>query len=447
MSKPKVIYICSKCGSDFPAWQGKCSVCEEWNSLVAKSVTDKKKMKSVAVPARIESLSRIQGRNFPRMSTGISEFNRVLGGGIVSGSLVLLGGEPGIGKSTLVLQTADNLGKGKARVLYVSGEESASQIKLRAERLNLNLQNLDFLSERNIDAIVATIEKLKPRLVIIDSIQTVSSDEFPSEAGSVTQVRLCTQKLQETAKDMGISIFLIGHVTKEGNVAGPKTLEHLVDTVLYLEGERYHTFRLLRGIKNRFGSTDETGVLEMTQKGLLEVKNPSELFLEERKLNLPGSCVTATIEGMRAFLVEIQALCSTTVFGYPKRTASGLSLNRLQLIVAVLKKRARLRLANQDIYVSVAGGFRVSEPAIDLALALAIFSAFSDKPLDPHLAALGEIGLSGELRRVSQVEKRLKEAKNLGFKRIILPGSSKIKTIDLEIIRADTIKEAIAKIG
>ncbi len=446
MSKLKTVYICSKCGSDFPAWQGKCGMCGEWNSLVAEVTAGKKETKSAVAAGEIESLSDIQGTDFSRISTGISEFNRVLGGGIVSGSLVLLGGEPGIGKSTLVLQTADNLSRGKIRVLYVSGEESASQIKLRAERLNLSLQNLDFLSERNIDVVVATIEKLKPKLVIIDSIQTVFSDEFPSEAGSVTQVRLCTQKLQETAKSMDISIFLIGHVTKEGNVAGPKTLEHLVDTVLYLEGERYHTFRLLRGIKNRFGATDETGVLEMTQKGLLEVKNPSELFLEERKLNLPGSCVTATIEGMRAFLVEVQALCSTTVFGYPKRTASGLSLNRLQLIVAVLKKRARLRLANQDIYVSVAGGFRVAEPAIDLVLALAIFSAFSDKPLDPSLVALGEIGLSGELRRVSQIEKRVREAKNLGFKKIILPEGSKIKETGLEIIRASTIKEAIAKV-
>ena len=443
MSKLKTIYICSKCGAEFLTWQGRCTTCGEWNSLVAEMKGGERQTKVTVPPATTEVLDNIQNPDSSRLTTHFAEFDRVLGGGIVPGSLILLGGEPGIGKSTLILQVASRMSEQK-KVLYVSGEESGSQVKLRADRLGFSSHSLIFLGERNIDVVCATLENLKPSLAVIDSIQTMFSEEIPGEAGSITQVRLATQKLMEVGKTNNIPIFLIGHVTKEGNVAGPKTLEHLVDVVLYLEGERYHSFRLLRGVKNRFGATDETGVFEMTGQGLTEVKNPSQIFLEERREGLPGSCVTATIEGVRVFLVEVQALCSTTIFGYPKRTASGIDFRRLELIIAVLSKRAKLRLANQDIYVNIAGGFRVAEPAIDLAIALAIFSALTDKPLPPDLIALGEIGLSGEVRRVNNVEKRIKEATSLGFKKIILPAFSEIKAAtDIQIIKASTIQEAI----
>lgn len=445
MAKLKLIYVCTKCGAEFLTWQGKCTNCGEWNSLVAEQRGGRRKQNTSFAPAATEKLVSVLGAERGRISTGMSEFDRVLGGGIVSGSLILLGGEPGIGKSTLVLQVAANLAQ-KKKVLYVSGEESASQIKLRAERLTLAVDTLDFLAERNIDIIIATIEKLEPQLVIVDSIQMVYSEDLPTEAGGITQVRFSAQKLLESAKKNDIPILLIGHVTKEGNVAGPRTLEHLVDAVLYLEGERYQTIRILRGAKNRFGTTDEAGVFEMTSEGLIGVSNPSQIFLEEHKAGLPGSCITATIEGMRVFLVEVQALTSPTIFGYPKRTASGVDLRRLELIIAVLGKRGGLRLGNQDIYVSVAGGFKIWEPAIDLAIALSIFSAFSGKSLDPGILAFGEIGLSGEIRRVSQTEKRIREAVNLGFKKIIVPLGGEIKVAKSEIIRVGTIKEAIEKV-
>ncbi|PIU01976.1 DNA repair protein RadA [bacterium (Candidatus Torokbacteria) CG09_land_8_20_14_0_10_42_11] len=447
MSKVKIVYICSKCGAEFLAWQGKCTTCGEWNSLAEEARSTVKHARSDGVPGKVENLAKLRGADFERASTGFSEFDRVLGGGIVSGSLILLGGEPGIGKSTLILQTAIKASQDK-NTLYISGEESSAQVKLRAERLQLKLGKLAFLGERNLDIICATLEQTRPDLAIIDSIQTMYTEDLPGEAGSITQIRFATQKLMDVAKRNNLPIFLIGHVTKEGNVAGPKTLEHLVDVVLYLEGERYHSFRLLRGVKNRFGPTDETGVFEMTGHGLVEVKNPSGIFLEERKSGLAGSCVTVAISGMRPFLVEAQALCSTTIFGYPKRAASGIDFRRLELIIAVLTKRAKLRLGNQDIYVNIAGGFRCNEPAVDLAIALAIFSALTDKPLPPDLAALGEIGLSGELRRVNNLEKRVKEAVNLGFRRIILPEASEMNNIkkDAEIIRAATVGEAIERV-
>lgn len=429
-------------------WQGRCTTCGEWNSLVAEIRGEARNVKSAALPAATEVLGDICNADFARLTTHSSEFNRVLGGGIVPGSLILLGGEPGIGKSTLILQTASRVSREK-KVLYVSGEESGAQVKLRADRLGFPAGELIFLGERDIDVVCATIESLKPSLAVIDSIQTMSSEDIPGEAGSITQVRLATQKLVQVAKTNNIPIFLIGHVTKEGNVAGPKTLEHLVDVVLYLEGERYHTFRILRGVKNRFGATDETGVFEMTGQGLAEVKNPSQIFLEERREGLPGSCVTATIEGVRVFLVEVQALCTTTIFGYPKRAASGINSRRLELIIAVLSKRAKLRLANQDIYANIAGGFRVAEPAIDLAIALAIFSSLTDKPLPPDLIALGEVGLSGEVRRVNNIEKRIKEAVNLGFKKIILPevGHKIENIVEAEIIQVATIGDAIRRVN
>ncbi|MDP2918431.1 MAG: DNA repair protein RadA [bacterium] len=447
MAKVKTIYVCSKCGAEFLAWQGKCTTCGEWNSLVEEARSAVKHARVAGVPGKVENLAKLRGADFERASTGFSEFDRVLGGGIVSGSLILLGGEPGIGKSTLILQTAIKASQDK-NTLYVSGEESSGQVQLRAERLRLVSGKLAFLGERNLDIICATLEQVRPDLAIIDSIQTMYTEDLPGEAGSITQIRFATQKLMDVAKKNNLPIFLIGHVTKEGNVAGPKTLEHLVDVVLYLEGERYHSFRLLRGVKNRFGATDETGVFEMTGHGLVEVKNPSGIFLEERKSGLAGSCVTVAISGVRPFLVEAQALCSTTIFGYPKRAASGIDFRRLELIIAVLAKRAKLRLGNQDIYVNIAGGFRCNEPAVDLAIALAIFSALSDKPLPPDLVALGEIGLSGELRRVNNLEKRVKEAVNLGFRRIILPEASEINSVKdgVEIIRAATVGEAIERV-
>lgn len=436
------VYVCTKCGAESPAWQGKCSVCGEWNSIIATAGKETGEQTEQDIAVAPQNLKNVGSLAQARIPTGFLEFDRVLGGGIVQGSLLLLGGEPGIGKSTLILSAVSNVSK-KHKVLYISGEESAGQVKLRAERIGLDLARLDFLSERKVGSIVATLQKEKPELVIIDSIQTIYTSQLNAEIGGVAQVRFCSQKLLALAKEENIPIFLIGHVTKSGNVAGPKTLEHLVDVVLYLEGERYQSYRILRGIKNRFGATDETGVFAMTDRGLVEVKNPSEVFLEERKANLPGCCITVTLEGVRPFLIEIQALSSPTVFGYPRRTATGISLNRLHLIIAILTKRAKLRLTNQDIYVSIAGGFKVYEPAIDLAIALAIYSSFADKPLDPKLIALGEIGLAGELRRVSNIEKRVREAFNLGFEKIILPASVKIKKRRKGILPVPTLSEAL----
>jgi len=422
---------------------GKCEACGEWNTLAE---SQKSKVKSHNFEGRAlkpQSFDEIQGQNFKRIKTNISEFDRVLGGGIVPGSVILLGGEPGIGKSTLVLQIAERVSN---IVLYVSGEESAEQVKMRADRLNIKTRNLKFLSEINIDNIIATIQNIKPNLVILDSIQTVFSEELEGPSGSISKVKGATTKLISCAKENQIPVILIGHVTKEGQVAGPKTLEHLVDTVLYLEGDRFHNFRILRSSKNRFGPTSELGVFEMKNEGFLEVKNPSSLFLEERKNEVPGSCVTATLEGSRSFLIEIQALTSQTFFGYPRRTASGFDFNRLQLLIAVLSKRARLKLDNQDIYINVAGGIKIKEPAADLACILAIASAYLAKEINPELVAVGEVGLSGEIRSCSQLEKRIKEAESLGFKKVLIPNTkTNIKSSKCEIIKIRTVQEAIGK--
>lgn len=390
-----------------------------------------------------------------RIKTGIEEFDRVLGGGIVPGSLILLGGEPGIGKSTLVLQIVEKCQMSAVKefalsdsqmgqMFYVSGEESAEQIKLRMDRLKIKSKTLRFLGETDIEIICATFEKYKPQIVIIDSIQTMCFSELPSEAGSINQVRVCTVKLLEVAKKNNISIFIVGHVTKEGVVAGPKTLEHLVDTVLYLEGDQFHYFRLLRTAKNRFGSTNEVGVFEMKEKGLMEVKNPSKEFLSQRTTKETGSIVTATMEGSRAFLIEVQALVSRTIFGYPQRRASGFDLNRLQLLATVLTRRCKLNLGNQDIYLNIAGGIKVEEPAIDLAVCLAIVSAFKNKPIDSNLVAFGEVGLGGEIRNVGQIDKRIIEAKKLGFQKIIIPQTNIRSTEnETEIIQAKNLNEAM----
>ncbi len=381
------------------------------------------------------------------MKSTVFEFDRVLCVGIVSGSLLLLGGDPVIGKSTLILQIAGKLAEAGNQILYISGEESSAQVKIRFSRLGLTTENLKFLGETDVDTIIATVNKHKPQLVILDSIQTAHLSEVESEAGSVGQIRAVTAKLAEVAKAGKMPIIVIGHVTKKGNVAGPRTLEHLVDVVLYLEGDRYHAFRVLRAAKNRFGSTSEVGVFDMQQGGLKEVSNPSEIFLADRKVTNPGSVVTAVVEGSRAFLVEIQALVSRTNFGYPQRRVAGFDYNRLQLLIAVLMKKAGLFLSNQDIHINVAGGFKVNEPAVDLAMCIAVASAFKGKPIAKELAVFGEVGLGGEIRAVGQAEKRLEEIKKMGFKEVLMPNVKLSKKPEgLQLIFEDTVSEAIRNI-
>lgn len=397
--------------------------------------------------ARAQTLATVDRSLAERITVPIAEFDRVLGGGLVPGSLVLIGGDPGIGKSTLVLQIAGALAGIAGSVLYVSAEESVHQLKLRADRLGINGDELWVLAETNLSEVLAAAEQQRPGLLIVDSIQTVYVDEITAAAGSVSQVRDCTARLMQWAKPRGIPVMIVGHVTKEGTIAGPRVLEHMVDSVLYLEGDRFHQYRILRAVKNRFGSTDEVGVFEMAQMGLQEVRNPSEAFLEERSSGAAGSTVAVTVEGTRPILVEIQALTTATSFGMPRRSANGLDSNRLQLLVAVLQKRVGLGLGNQDIYANVVGGLRLAEPAIDLAVAMAVASSFRDVPVDPGTVAIGEIGLSGELRSVSQVERRVTEAARLGFSRVILPSASyrRSRTTDfgVELIPVASVANAL----
>jgi len=447
MPKFKKIYVCSKCDAQFPKWFGQCPECGAWGTLKECEITKNEKLETPSEVGEVLEFEKIKTEDFPRIKTEIKELDRVLGGGIVLGSLILLGGEPGIGKSTLVLQIAEKILNSKSKiqnsVLYVSGEESAEQVKMRINRLGISAKNLKFLGETNIEKICATIEKEKPTLAIIDSIQTVFSSQIPSEAGSVTQVKASTSKLLELAKKQKISILITAHVTKEGIIAGPKTLEHLVDTVCYLEGDPYHQFRLLRSVKNRFGSTNEIGVFEMKENGLVEVLNPSEAFLSQREEKSPGSVVSAILAGGRSFLVEVQALVSKTSFGYPQRRAIGLDLNRVQLLIAVLSRRVNLPLNNYDIHLNIVGGIKVEEPAVDLAVCLAIVSAYKNKVIESDSVVFGEVGLAGEIRMVSQEEKRIKEAEKLGFRKIIKPVSKlKVKSQKLKIIEVKNLKEA-----
>lgn len=427
--KLKTIYLCQTCQYESAKWVGQCPGCNAWNSFIEDVVNVGKNNISVTprsiVQNPAQTLTDVK-KTYSRFTSGIQEFDRVLGDGIVPGSLILLSGEPGIGKSTLTLQVAGNLAK-KHKVLLVSGEESIEQISNRAQRLNLNEKNLRAVNEFNLENILEGIKTEKPDLVIIDSIQIISSFDLPAQAGSITQVRYCTEKFMELAKSKNISIILIGHVNKDGNLAGPKVLEHLVDTVLQLEGDRFQQFRLLRVVKNRFGSCSEIGIFEMQEEGLREVLNPSEQFLEGRKANAIGSAITVAIEGTRPFLVEVQALVSVSHFGYPKRTANGFDLNRLQILIAVLEKYGKLNLQNQDVFINVVGGIKLNEPAADLAVLMAIASSLIKKPLNGHSCIFGEVGLSGELRKVSHNEKRRKEADKLGFKEII--SSEKCKEI------------------
>jgi DNA repair protein RadA/Sms len=398
------------------------------------------------VAAKPVSITTVETTQEPRIDTKFTEFNRVLGGGIVRGSLVLIGGDPGIGKSTLLLQICAQLANDAHPVLYISGEESVKQTKLRAERLHVTAEHLYVLSETNLEHIIQTVDDMKPAFVVIDSIQTIYRSEITSAPGSVSQVRECTAELMRVAKTKGIAIFIVGHVTKEGALAGPRILEHMVDTVLYFEGERHHTYRILRAVKNRFGSTNEIGIFEMKEAGLAEVKNPSEIFLEERSKGAAGSTVVASMEGTRPVLVEIQALVSPTSFGTPRRMATGIDHNRVSLLMAVLEKRVGLLLQNQDAYLKVAGGIKLDEPAIDLAIAVSIASSFRDQPTNHTDVVIGEVGLTGEVRRVSRIEQRVQEAAKLGFQRIIIPKSNiggwNIPK-DVEVIGVANVEEAL----
>lgn len=451
MAKLQTRFVCQQCGSSQPKWLGRCPECGEWNTLVETVVetgpaATGRAIAAAAWQSQPRPLREVSADQVQRISLGIQELDRVLGGGLVPGSLVLIGGDPGIGKSTLLLQASAAVAAGGGSVFYVSGEESAQQIKLRAERLGIVCDGLYVLSETNVQAIAGHIEQHHPRMVVVDSIQTMYLDELDSAAGSVSQVRESAARLMQVAKSQNIPIFLIGHVTKAGAIAGPRVLEHIVDTVLYLEGDRFHAYRLLRCVKNRFGATNEVGVFEMQDSGLSEVANPSQMFLAERLLNASGSAIAVTLEGTRPLLVEIQALSSTTSFGNPRRTANGFDLNRLWLLVAVLSKRVGVRLADQDIFVNVVGGLRVAEPAADLAVACAIASSFRDLPVAGDLAIVGEVGLSGELRMVSQLETRLKEAAKLGFRRCLVPEARLLRQLrlpEMEVLSARSLPQAL----
>jgi DNA repair protein RadA/Sms len=404
---------------------GRCPGCGEWDTLeeVIEAPEPKVTPGAAAAGTRLapQRLSEIPATDDARLPLPVEEFARVLGGGIVPGSIVLVGGDPGIGKTTLLTQIAAIFAQTIGRVLYVSGEESVRQIKMRAERLQIKADELFLVTETNLEAILEHVDKVQPRMLIVDSIQTTYSDDKPSSAGTVTQVRECTARLQALAKSTGISVFLVGHVTKEGAIAGPRVLEHIVDTVLYLEGDSFQAYRLLRSVKNRFGATSEVGVFEMRDMGMVEVSNPSEAFLAERLVNATGSAIVVTMEGTRPLLVEVQALASPTAYPNPRRTANGVDFNRLQLMTAVLSRRVGMRLAEQDIFVNVIGGLTIDEPAADLAIAIAIASSVWDRPVPADLAIIGEIGLSGELRAVSQLSARLREAAKLGFRRCLIP--------------------------
>jgi len=426
--KLKTQYVCTNCGSTHARWSGKCPICGEWNTLVEEVVAVgpssavRERWAGQSAPQRLADL---QTDALVRWSLPIGEFSRVLGGGVVPGSLVLIGGDPGIGKSTLLLQSAVLAAKHIGPALYVSGEESAQQIKMRAERLGLGNSDLYLLTETNLEAVINAIDQLKPKLCVVDSIQTMYVEEVHASPGTVTQVRESAQRLQAVAKHKNVAIFIVGHVTKEGSIAGPKVLEHIVDTVLQMEGERFHAFRVLRSIKNRFGPTSEVGVFEMTSDGMREVHNPSEAFLAERLLHVPGSAVAVTMEGTRPLLVEVQALTSHTQNPLPRRTANGFDYNRLFLLIAVLAKRVGIRLGDQDVFVNVVGGLTIDEPAADLAAAVAIASAYKGAPVPADVAVIGEVGLSGEVRGVGQLGQRLNEAAKLGFRRCILPKTAR----------------------
>lgn len=444
----KSVFFCQNCGYESAKWSGQCPACKEWNTFVEEPVENGKKVASVRAlkTAEIVKLKEVSAEKEERIHTKIHELDRVLGGGIVPGSLILVGGDPGIGKSTLLLQVCRNLAGQKRQVLYISGEESLRQIKLRADRIGEFSETLSLFCETNLDTIRSVIETNRPEVVVIDSIQTMYNEEVGSAPGSVSQVRESTNVLMQLAKGLGIVIFIVGHVTKEGTVAGPRVLEHMVDTVLYFEGDRHASYRILRGVKNRFGSTNEIGVFEMQQKGLEEVANPSEFMLNGKPEDASGSVVACSLEGTRPILIEIQALVCRSGFGMPRRTAAGTDYNRVNLLMAVLEKRLGMGLADYDAYVNIAGGIKMNEPAIDLGIVLALVSSYRNRVISDETIVFGEVGLSGEVRAVSMPEQRVNEAKKLGFTRCIMPAVS-LKAVQaikgIEIIGVKTINEAV----
>lgn len=449
--KQKTVFICQECGTRSPKWVGQCPECGKWNTMVEELIS------SVSPPSNRRKLvnddnnqpkpiSSIETIEQERLKSGIEEFDRVLGGGAVPGSVILIGGDPGIGKSTLLLQVLDRLTQNYGKTLYVSGEESARQIKLRASRLGIESPDLHVLCETDIDAIEVHIDKLLPKIVVVDSIQTMQRSDIDSIPGNITQVRESSMALTSIAKSRNIPIFIVGHITKEGSIAGPKVMEHIVDTVLYMEGDSYHIYRILRAVKNRFGSTNEIGVFEMRDSGLVEITNPSEMLLSERKENISGSVIVSIMEGTRPILLELQALVAPAYFGVPQRTANGIDRNRLALLLAVLEKRAGFRIQNSDVFVNVVGGIQAEEPGIDLGVIVALISNHKDKPVDPKTVVIGEVGLGGEVRAVSQAEKRIKESARLGFKRAIISHYNvrglNIKE-DIEVVGVQMVKEAL----
>jgi len=448
MAKSKTRFVCQQCGHESMGWLGRCPGCGEWNTLVEELEPRKTAAagRSRGDGTGPRAITAIETSSDTRYTTGIGELDRVLGGGVVPGSLVLIGGDPGIGKSTLLLQAANTFARLSGPVLYVTGEESARQIKMRADRLGTLSDRLYVVAETDLTEVESYVASSGPVLLIIDSIQTVYDPDLQSAPGSVSQVRECTGRLLRLAKTGGTPVFIIGHVTKEGMVAGPRVLEHMVDTVLYFEGERHNTYRILRAEKNRFGSTNEIGIFEMRDTGLVQVLNPSEIFLAERPLGVPGSVVAVCMEGTRPVLVEVQALVSPTSFGMPRRMATGIDYNRLSLLMAVLEKRVGLHLQNQDAYLKVAGGVRIEEPAVDLGVVAAVASSFRDLPADPHACLIGEVGLSGEVRAVGRIEQRVREAQKLGFRTCIVPSRNTVKPEDfptVDLLPVEQVEEAL----
>ncbi|MFC4620216.1 DNA repair protein RadA [Camelliibacillus cellulosilyticus] len=449
MAKAKTVFFCQECGYESPKWMGKCPGCGKWNTMVEETIrpADTRTGKSLSrTSSKPIPISQVEKSNEKRILTKTKELNRVLGGGVVPGSLVLVGGDPGIGKSTLLLQMSAELAEDGHSVLYISGEESVKQTKMRAERLGINSNNLYVLAETDIYEIEKRLDDVEPAFLIVDSIQTIYNPDVTSAPGSVSQVRECTGQLMRVAKTKGIATFIVGHVTKDGAIAGPRLLEHMVDAVLYFEGERHHTFRILRAVKNRFGSTNEIGVFEMKETGLVEVANPSEVFLQDRTKGVAGSTVVSAMEGTRPVLVEIQALVTPSGFGNPRRMATGVDHNRVSLLMAVLEKRVGLLMQDYDAYVNVAGGVRLDEPATDLAVALSVASSFRDGPTNPTDVIIGEIGLTGEVRRVSRIEQRIMEAEKMGFKRALIPEQNIggwRHPQGIEVVGVSTVKEAM----
>ena len=459
MAKSKTVYVCSECGYETPRWLGRCPDCGSWNTLTeqesapALRLEEKKLKRAPGNDAEALRIDRIPDETIARRSCDIGELDRVLGGGVVDGSLILVGGDPGIGKSTLLTQVCANMANDGACVLYVSGEESARQIKMRANRLGAGGTGFYVLSENDMNTVEKRMEQLSPTVMIVDSIQTMYRPEIASAPGSVSQVRECASMLMRLAKVSGCSVFLVGHVTKEGSLAGPRVLEHMVDAVLYFEGDRQHQYRLLRAVKNRFGSVNELGMFEMASEGMIEVTNASEALLSERAHDASGCVVMAALEGSRPLLTDVQALVATTVFGNPRRMASGIDQGRLALLLAVMEKRANFRLYDKDVYINIAGGMTLNEPAADLALCAAIASSFRNRPIEPNWAVMGEIGLAGEVRAVSQAERRAAECARLGFKHILLPKANLRafregrESAEIELHGVETIAEAIALLG